>query len=107
MERVVEPEEARHPVGVPRREERRGDPGEVGEDRHGARENERHGDGRETQRDPGGPAEDGVRVDVLGAAEEADKDEFGCGVGVDRAGTKHGVGYVSVADTERKAKGFT
>ena len=48
MERIVKPEESGDAVRVLRREERRGDPGEVGEDRHGARENERHGDGRET-----------------------------------------------------------
>ncbi len=97
MECVVEPEEARHPVSVPRREERRGDPREVREDRHSTRQHKGHGDGRETQRDPDGLAEDGVRVHMLGATEEADENELGCGMGVDRAGSSREVGYVSVS----------
>ena len=52
MERVVQPEEARHAIGVPRREERRRYARQVREDRDGAGEDERDGRGREAQRGP-------------------------------------------------------
>ena len=90
MERIIEPEETRHSVRVPRREQRGCDPSEVREDRHGTRQHERQCHGDKAKPDPGRPAEDGVHVDVVGAPEEADEDELGCRMGVDRACSARG-----------------
>ncbi len=86
MVRVVQPEESGDAVGVRRCEERRGDTGEVREDRDGAREDECNGDGGEAEEDPRRPSEDGVRVNVAGVPEEPDEKKLGGEVRIECAG---------------------
>ena len=81
----MQPEEARDAVRVPGREDGGGNAGEVGEDRHRARERERGGRREQAERGPRAPPERGVRVDVAAVAEEAHEDELRRRVRVERA----------------------
>ena len=82
MPRVVDPEGAGETVRVPRGEERGGEADQVVEDGHADGEDEGDGDHDEDERDPGGPAQHRVRVDVARAAEDAHEEELGGGVRV-------------------------
>lgn len=83
---VEEPEGAGEAVGVPRGEQGGGDADQVGEDGDADGEHEGGAGGEEDERDPHGPAEHGVVVQVHGAAEKADEDDLRGGVVVQGAG---------------------
>lgn len=120
--RVVQPEEAREAVRVPRRKQRGGDSdqvpaarstsaqaqssnstndegnesSDVRENRHRDAKDECNGNGARAQADPHRPTEQRVLVQVIPPAEEADEDELGGRVRVERAGEEE----VAQADAE-------
>lgn len=86
MIRIVEPEGTGEAVRVPRREQRRRDPDEVGEDGNGDGEHERGTVHQQHQEDPRRPAQHGMRVEIVRAPEKSDEEQFGGRVRVQRAG---------------------
>lgn len=74
-----------HSVGEPRGKERRSNTNEVVEDRHTNSEKEGQTVAKDNEGDPDTPAGDGVAVEMLRVAENADKDDLGGGVGIERA----------------------
>ena len=78
----MKPEKASQPVRVPGCKQGCHNAYEITEYRHSGREYKRNCYSGETERGPREPAEDRVRIDVSGAPEKSDEDQFSCGVRV-------------------------
>ena len=82
MVTIIKPKRPGKTVGVPGREQGSSDADEVVEDGDAHGEDEGSGVHDKDEDEPGRPAEERVRVEVAGFAEEADEEEFGSGVGI-------------------------